>query len=399
MAETTFFKPIILKKESTKGVAVTPDVSVPTYSISLGTKLNLHSDEPAFGRRLKRYQSLQGMREHVGTMKIVGEPNTIARVLDMLATRTATSGSNPYTHTYGESITTDPNSYTIDVPKGAYVERFYGVEASKISIGFNDSKMELDVDISALGSFYPREIASQSGSGPYTLSLKTDYDPNPTTGLVVGDAIKFYDVSANTYISATIATIPNGTQFTTVTNPTGIAAGDMVMLNTSTPALSVLTPYLWQKTQFFFSDTAANAFTASSTVANQTRLEPGTEIVLMNDFETNSGSQRSGSADPASLIREGGYDINFKPKVFLDTPEKVREWASTTKRALVMRAYSGSTNQYELRVTINNMKALTNDDPAEAGKVLYHEFDYAVDYDGSDGQAFDIKDINAIATI
>lgn len=398
MAERTFFNPLGIKKETTKGVAVTPNVYVPVYSESLTTDIGLISDGPAFGRRLARYQSLQGNRSHKGSLKVMAEPNSASRFLDMVATKTATTGANPYTHTYGESITTDPNSYTIDVPKGVYVVRFMGVEASKLAISWNEGKMEFDLDVSGLKSFYPREIASQSGAGPYTITLKTDYDPNPTTGLVVGDAIKFYDVSANSYITATVATIPNGTTFTTATNPTLIAAGDMMMLAPATPSLSILTPFLQGKTQYFFAADAATAFTNSSTPSNQTRLEPGTEITLMNPFANDTGEERSGDFDPASLIRADGFDMSFKPTVFLDTPEKAREWSSLAKRAMVMRSYSGATNQYELRVTINNMKSRTNETNGESQKVLYHSFDYQIDYDTTDTQAFDWKAINAVAT-
>lgn len=396
MAEQTFHQPVGIKKETTRGTPVTPDVYVPCYSESLSTKLNLITDAPAFGKRLARYQTLQGNRTHSGSLSVMAEPNTAARFLDMVASRTATSGSDPYTHTYAESAT-DPNSYTVDVVKGAYAVRYFGVEGSKIGFGFDGDKMKLDLDVSARGSFYPREIASVSGTGPYTCVLDTAYDPSPTTGLVASDAIKFYDVSAGTYITATVASIVNGTSFTTSTDISSLAAGDMVMLAPATPSLSLLTPFLWGRTQFFFAADAATALSNSATSSNQTRLEPGTSIELMNPFDQDGGTNRSGSFDPASLPRSGGYDVRFSPKVFLDTPEKNQAWAALEKRALVMRAYSGTA--HELRVTLNDIRNLTNETPGEAGGILYHEYEYAINYDSTDTQAFDFKVINGVSSI
>lgn len=399
MPERTFFLPLGIKKETTKGVAVIPDVHVPVYQESLSTDIGAISDEPAFGRRLKRLQTLQGNRSHKGALKLMAEPNTLARLADMVLPVLSTSGAGPYTRQYGESASVDPNSYTIDIPKGQYVVRFIGVEASKMSLGFNNGKMEADLDVSGLASFYPREIASTSGTGPYTVTLKTDYDATPTRGLVTGDAIKFYDVSANTYITATVASVPSGTTFTTVTNPSLIAAGDMVMLAPATPALSLLTPFLQGKTQFYFAADAATAFSNSSTIANQTQLESGTSFAIMNPFSKDTGEARFGSFDPASLVRADGIDVEFNPEVYLDTPDKVREWAALAKRAVVIRSFVGSTNQYELRITLNDCRVVANDTAGQAGKVLYHKYKFQPNMDFTDAQMFDMKIINAVATI
>lgn len=391
---------VAIGKETTKGTPVLPSLFTPYYSQSIITNLNMMSDEPAYGSKFKRIQFLPGTRSHTGTIQVMAEPNTAASWFDMLTTKGSTTGSNPYTHPFGTSNTTDPKSYTMDISWGHDVIRFVGVEASKIGINWDAEKMVFDLDLSALKSFHARKIASVTGTGPTTLTLKTDgqYD-RPTDGLKLSDTLHVYDVSAGTYINATVSGLPsNGYQITVTENLSAAAAGDSVSLRPQTPSLSLLTPFLYPKTQFYFSDTAANAQTASSDTANQTRLEPGTSIEIMHEFENNEGSKRSGSFDPASLMRQQ-YDATFKIKKFLDTPEQFADWAELTKQAMVMRAYSGGTNQYELRVTFNQLTAITDETPTDSSSVVMHEVEYGTEYKTADSQAFDVKVINARSSI
>lgn len=397
MAEQTASAGIaIIGKETTKGTAVTPDLFTPYYSQSLSTNINMMSDEPAYGNKFKRFQNLPGVRNHGGSIQVMAEPNTAASWFDMLATKGTTTGANPYTHPFTASGTTDPNAYTLDIQWGNDVIRFIGCEASKIGIGWQDDKMVFDIDISALKSFYAREVSSIASQ---VITLKSDgqYD-SPTDGLVAGDILQIYDVSAGSYINCTVSSVDNATDITVTGTISAAVSGDVLTLRPQTLSLSLLTPFLHPKTQYYFSTTAAQALTDSSTASNQTRLEPGTTMEIMHEFEDSAGSKRSGSFDPASLPRIQ-YDATFSLKVFLDDAQRHRDWAELTKEALVMRAYSGASNQYELRVTFNNLKAVTNETPTDSNSVVYHEVEYRPQYDTSDSQAFDVKIINARSSI
>src|SRR4051794_34211269 len=118
---------LAISKETTKGTAVTPAVFAPYYKQSLVTDFSLISDEPVYGNKFKRFQALQGIRSHGGSATVMAEPNSAAYFLDMISTKLSTSGSNPYTHSFGASSTTDPNSYTVDVSLVSQVVRFMGV--------------------------------------------------------------------------------------------------------------------------------------------------------------------------------------------------------------------------------------------------------------------------------
>lgn len=395
MKEFVALKPIGIKKQPDAFTVVTPDTFVPYYSQSMATDPGLVDDTPAYGGKFKRFQTLQGNRKHTGSVTVMAEPNTAARWLDMLATKGSTTGTGPYTHPFGADDNTDPNYYTVDMLLGSQVVRFWGVAASKITIGWDGPKMQFQNDLSGLGSFYGREIASVSTT---TIVLKTDYDPYPTTGLVAADLVKITKNDGSSSMNTTIASITDGITLVLGDSAASFAAGDMIVLRMPTPTLSILKPFILPRTQFFFAADAATALTNSATPSNQTRLEPGMGISIMHAFKSNDGEPRSGAYDPASLIRTQ-YDVSAKVKQVFNTTDGIKKWNAVTKQALVMRAYAGNANQYELRVTLNDLRTKTKAIPTDSGTAIYQEDDLSPNYDQTDGQGFDVKVINAISTI
>jgi len=377
---------LALKKESTKGTPVTPDTYAPLYEESLTTNLNLDEDTPVVGNKLARYQVLPGLRDHQGEITVLAEPNTAARFLDMLFYKSATAGSNPYTHTFTLDNTNNPNAYTIDIAKGQAVFRYMGVEASQIGIDFDENKMLFKITVSALKSFTVREIASVD---TLALTLTTAYDPSPTTGLVAGDLIRIYKANG-TVVDTTVTSVDSGT-VVTVGSATGVAGGDTIALRPATPSFTVVTPFMWGRTEFRFAATAADALTAA-----QTQVEDGSAWTAKHMFEDNAGAKRSGSFDPAALVRTLG-DVEFSAKMFFDTLDEYNRFLAITKRSCVVRHFSGTA--HELRITLNNLKATENTPPVKSGEIIYADIKYVPTYDASDAQGFDVKVINAISSI
>lgn len=386
---------VAIKKETTAGVAVTPNVYVPYYKQNMVTDFNVVEDDPIVGNLFARFQTLSGNRKHTGSITIMAEPNSIGYFLDMFASKISTTGSNPYTHLFKDSNSTPPNSYTIDISYGSQVVRFMGCQAEKAVFGWDGNKMTMTLDISALGSFYGREIASVATT---TATLKTDYDAVPTNGLVVGDLIYGQTALGASTISTTVASGITSTAFVAGVTLAALTAGDFIRLRPATPSLTLLQPFLWTRMQAFFAADAATALTNSATASNQTRLDQGSEFSVMFPFVNSDGENRSGSPDPAALLRTE-YDVTFKAKKFFDTAEEIKYWNANTKRACVIRCYTGGTNQYELRLTINNMVTRTNDMPIESAAPIYFELDYATNWDNTDQQAFSLTVINTIPTI
>ena len=381
-----------IKKETTAGTAVTPNVYVPLYSEDMKTDVKLDEDNPVVGHKFERHQAFLGVRAHAGTVEVLAEPNTAAHWFNMLLWKgTTTGGTDPYTHPF-TLVEADSQSYTLDIAVGNHVKRFIGVKASSIKPAFNENKMHFEVALSALKSFQTRTIASVSGIGPYTISFDDDYDPSPTTGLVVGDLIQVYDVSEGTYINAIVDTIEDATDITVSEDVSAGAAGDIVSLRPGTPSYSVLTPFLWSRSEFRFADTAANALSAT-----HTPLESGSEWEIMHNFEEDEGSKRSGSFDPAALPRTQG-NAALSLKKFFDDPQELNRFLTLGDRALVIRHFSGT--GHELRLTFNKVHIAEDGDPVlSTGEIIYQEYTGSPVYKTADSQAIAVTVINALSSI
>lgn len=378
-----------LKVEATEGTAVIPNVFVPLYEESLHTDLNPETETSVFGQKFARLQVTPGIRSHGGELTIMAEPNSTARIFDMLLTLGSITGDGPYTWPLTAGFT-KPHSYTCDISTGNQVIRFVGVQASEISPTWTDNEMRWKLKVSALKSFLGAEIASLASS-TVTLKTPTNY-PSPTDGLVTGDLVAIVAGATGARQTLTIQSL-TATTVTFTTTPTGVTSGDMLILRPATPSLNVQSPFLWSRTEFRFADTAANALTAT-----HTPLEDGSEFVIMHPFDDDKGAQSSGSFDPSRLVRGKAVDYTFKAKKFFYNPDEQRTFKALTKVAVVVRMFSES--GYECRVTMNNLvitaggdKPLIKDQESE-----YYELEYTPAYDQSDGQGLDVKVINNIAS-
>lgn len=381
-----------LRKETTPGVPVIPNVFVPIYDESFTTNLNIDEDMPIVGNKAMRWQFLGGARQHQGSIKVLAEPNTAARFFDMLLKKGTTTGADPYTHPF---TLDDGNSYTIEFLKGIHAFRYFGVKARAIGVGFEDNKMVFPIELSARGAFTAREVLSVSGTGPTTVNLKTDYDPDVTKGLVVNDVVQLFRVSTGTYINGTVASIVDADTFTVSENWSAGAAGDVVSLRGLTPAYALQDPFKWTRTEFRFGATAAAALSAA-----HTPVEQGSEWKIIHEILPEGGPSRSGAADPAALPRGRG-DAEVKVKTFFDTPEDENRFLSVAKRALVIRAFStavAGTDQ-ELRITLNSIRQTEAPKPLKTGEIIYQEITFKPQYDVTDAQMISVSVINRVATI
>lgn len=446
--------------ESAIGTAVTPDDFALLSDETLMTNYNLEDQTPIAGNYMDTFQVLPGLRGHSGDITIVGEPNTAQYLSDMMLIRgtlssaytftvtsanatigatytnngvtytvvatiasattllltgagaplasgtlTKATGTGDTTITFSASVdtgntwpytlTTPPTkSYTVDISVGGgLVKRFFGCMVESITPSVSKNQIMFKASISALGSFQGRKISSISGSGPYTVTLATDYTSTPTTGLVAGDLIRFYD-SSNALVDTTVTAITNATQFTTAGSVSGFASGDFVYLRSGTISLNLQAPFLWSNTQFCFGATAAAALAAT-----QTRVEQSSMWTLSWPFESKDGSQRSGNADPASLVRLTATP-ELTVKKFFGDPTDIVNFNSLNKTACVIRMFStNSGNTSEMRVTFNH---LVTDNPVpsvSAKKVNYSTIKYKPQWDTSDSAAFSVTHINGLTAI
>jgi hypothetical protein len=260
---------------------------------------------------------------------------------------------------------------------------------------FEDNVMKLNLNVSALGQFSIAPITSASTTA---VVLATDYDDAPNKGVVAGDTLVFVKVTggtSDTYEEKAISAVNvNGTGVTVSALSGTYTTGDYCYIKKQTLSPTLGEPFKWSNTKFYFGDTAAAALAGS-----ETKVEKGSIAEIIHDFEDDGGAKRSGSLDPAALVRKA-VDVDVKIKKTFDDYKDFERFISVRKRALVIRSFgtviSGS-DKNELRITINNIKMKEAPNPLRTGEIIYLDAAFSPQYDTSDSQGLDIKLINDVA--
>ncbi len=387
---------LALKKETTKGVAVTPDVFIPLYEESIKHDIHLDEDKPIVGERAARFKVYRGQETITGSLKVLGEPQTIGYFFDMLLKKESTSGTptTGYTHTFG--LGDSSNSYTLEFLKGGVPVRLIGTEARSISPSFEDNKMVLNVDVSARSQFSVVKIKSASGTA---ITLDDSERPMPSEGLTTSDKLRLYDVSAGTYEDVTITSIDSNGKDLVVSTITGTyTAGDLAYLAPLTPTYSIGEPFNWALTQFKFGENATAALSATPI-----RMEADSNWTVMFNMEDESGALRSGGYQPASFVRTVG-DVEVSLKKFFDDSQELDRFLQVTPRALVIEHTSPSlagTNGTKslLRITIDEYYIKEYDIPIKSDEIIYSTITLAPVYNVANSEMFKIELITSEDTI
>lgn len=376
--------------QTDKDTAVTPSRYVPYFNETLSTTITKHQQGSVKGNRNMVQDIHQGLRAHRGSVEFLGEPNTAGHLFNSFMTKGSTSGSDPYTHPF--TVGDSEKYYTVDIKKGKYVHRFMSVKANSISPTYVDNVVHFNVDMTGLKHFEVATLAgTPTGAGPYTVTLSTDYDAAPTDCLVAGDIIEFTDGTTTT--SATVASVTGDTTFTTSTDVTSFGAGDKMRLRAATPSFSLLTPFTWARTEYRFGADASTALSATHTPADD-----GSTWTLTHTNESDEGAHTTGSYDPSDIRRTNfGGSVSFV-QVYEDDTQRVN-FLENEKQALVIRMFAGNTSSYELRITMNNVKAVEQPVETAFDTVTKITSTLVPQYDTTDGQAIDVKVINGLSAI
>lgn len=184
-----------------------------------------------------------------------------------------------------------------------------------------------------------------------------------------------------------------GTTVTLSAAPTGVTAGDMLILRPATPSFAAVNPFLWSRTEFRLGIDAATAFAAT-----HTPMEDGSMWSIKHPFNNDKGEARSGSFDPASLVRSKSVDATVKLKHFFYNPDEVRNYVGSKKVALVIRCFTGT--GYEFRLTLNNLTITKGGDKPliKTEESEYYDMEYTPAYDITDGQGLSATVINSLAS-
>jgi len=384
---------LAIKKETTAGVAVTPNVFIPLVSADIKTVVNHNVDRRMRGIDWKGADLIKGNRSHEGEVKIYGDADNIGYFLNMLMVKGSTTGdSNGYTHpfTVGNGAT-----YTFEIKKGLYAQRFFGVRIEEMRMEFEEGQLVVTLIVKAMGQIGIGSVGvALTGAGMTSLVLDDGYDIAPNTGLVVGDVINVGGVDVTiTSVNANGTTV--GFASTTIT----ASVGDAVYLKPQTVTQpTIYNPfYLGNVLVGIGSDASASA-TASASRSTATPIYDCT-ISFKNNLFTQNGSNR---LDPVQIIpKTKEAQVSLKQ---LFTSAGQRQAFLDRKKQAITFAFLGGfiksdfTTQEKLTLTFNNVKLVEHNNPIEVGELIVDEEKFEVLYDATDGQAMSASLINRTST-
>ena len=383
---------LAVKPQADADTPIIPDVFMPLVSESIKVVPNFAADRRMKGLDWKSDEILKGSRKIEGDVSVYADPDNLAHIVNMVYAKGETTGSagDGYTHPFTPG---EGKNYSLDIPRGIYAQRIWGVRGDNLKLEFQDNKLVATISIKALGQFYTASLAvALTGTGMTSCVLKTDYDLRPTDGLKIGDKILIGAVELTlTSVNADGKTL--GFASTTVT----ASIGDAVFLKAQTPTLPT------QREPFYMGNalvgvalTSALADTAAASKATATPCY-SVGVNLKNNL---LDSPASGSTGPISLknqVKEASLDL----KRMFEDPTEYQRWIEAVKRGVTIICTgrfikSDLTTSEKLTVKFHNVKTLTNDDPLEPGSYIFDTQNFEALYDSVDGKTVEIEIINRI---
>lgn len=395
MPQTTYLADnsyIAIKPETTPGVAVIPTIFLPLVSENIKTIQNLSADRRMKGIDWKSNDLLRGNRTHEGEIVMLGDPTTFAHILNMTMAKGATSGNGADGYTHPFTIGTN-KTYTIEIKKGLYAQRYFGVQIDDLKITFSDGQMELTAGIKAYGQFAIAEVGVATAGAVTSLTLSDVYDIAPNRGLVIGDVIVI-GAQELTLTSVNANELAVGFTSTSITS----SVGDKVYLKPQSATQSTLSDPFYFGNIFVGTGVDETAATiAAGARTTSTQVYEMTINFKNNLFQANGNNRM----DPAQIMpRTKEASIEFKH--LFDSVETRQKWLARTKTAITIvgRGHyikTDYTTQEAFTFKFYNTKLIENENPLEVGEFIYDQEMIEVLYDNTAGKAFDGSVINKTA--
>ena len=377
-----------IKVEATAGTAVKPDTFIPLVSESIKNVFNYSPDRRMKGLNWKSDDLLVGPRKHEGDLVILADPDNLGHFLNMVMTKgTTTGGATGYTHpfTVGNS-----KSYTIEIVKGPYAQRYVGVKGDQLKIDFTDEKMQATLSIKAMGQFSTGKLQAALSGSVTSLKLAKDTDNAPNYGLVTGDVIcvqldsgSYQDITL-TSVNADGETVGFGSLSITA------AAGNMIYLKAQTPSYANLSnPFYQGETLVGIAATSALADTAASAKTTATPIYDFSLVIKTNLYD----APATGSRSPIQLLAQTKEAQLTLSRVLENVGQQVA-WTNLVKEALTSISYgatiTGGSTKEQLTVKLHKIKLTNNEEPIEAGSIIFDKQTFEALYDTSDAYAIEV---------
>jgi len=381
---------IALKVEAIENTPVTPDVFLPLINEGIVSNLGRNPDERIAGLDWKSDDLLKGRHLHGGPVELYADPDTLGHIFNMFYKKGNTTGdaADGYTHQFTAA---NPKSYTIEVAKGLYAQRYWGVKADNLKLDFDNDKLKATIDIKAVGQFSTTTLAvALTGAGMTEAVFNQDYILKPTEGLVAGDVVVTGGVDITiTSVDADGVTIAFAA--TTVT----AALGASVYLKKQTYSAPTLQDPLFEGNTLIgvgVDETAAT--TASGAKATATPFQDFVIEMKNNLFE----QAASGQHDPIKILPKMKEGRIMTKKLF-DSVDQHRKWIDKTKQAITLISKgrfikTDRTTWDQLSFKFHKVKLNPNSNPIEVGEYIYDNQEFEILYDRNDGKAIAISLVN-----
>ena len=362
-----------IKVETSEGDAVRPDIFVPLVSESIRTDPAFVADRRMMGVDWKSDDLLRGSRNHEGDIVILADPDNLGHLLNMVLKKGTTTGdaTDGYIHPFTVGA---PKTYTIEIGKGVYAQRYAGVKGENLKLEFVDGKLQGTLSVKTMKQFSVATLAvALTGVGMVEIKLKQDYDLSPTDGLAVGDIVTVGGVDC------TITGITDGTTLAITSADVTADIGDTVRLKLQTPSYAGLVDPFYQGNAlvgFGADETAATTAAAAKATAT-----PMYEIVI-NKINNLLSTPATGSMDPIQLLpqtREGNLTIS---QVFADEAQH-HKWLDRIKQAITMIIDGKAIGAGKELLTLKcyKVKLLTNEEPLDVGSYIFDRQSFEMLYE------------------
>lgn len=383
---------LAIKPEVTAGTAILPTIFVPLVSSNVKTVVNHTADRRLKGVNWKANDLLRGNRSHEGEIVVLGDPDTLGHVLNLFMTKGSTTGSAPagYTHPFTVGA---GKTYTMDIKKGLYVQRYVGVKVDEVKVEFSDGQMQLTLSIKAQAQCGVFTLGvALTGAGMTAATFDDEYDINPSYGLVVGDIV--VTAGGTEMLVATVT----ATGITFTTTPVTAVIGDALYLKPQTVTQSTLyDPFYLGNCLVGFGVDSTAATTAAGSRTTATPVYDFTISFKLNLFAQN-GTNR---LDPVQILprtREASVAL----KQLFENASQRQAFQDRKKQAMTV-IISGKAIQADFAtkelctIKFNNVKLLEHDNMIEVGEYIVDDEQFEVLYDNTDGKAMTIDLVNRSA--
>ena len=376
--------------EATAGTALKPTTFVPLISESIRTIVNHSADRRFKGLNWKADDLLRGNRMQEGELVVLADPDNLGHFLNMFLSKGSTTGSAPdgFTHPFTVG---SADSYTIEIKKGLYTQRLFGVQVDEFRIEFVDGSMQLRLLIRGTGQFSVAKLGiALTGAGMVEIVFQDNYDINPNRGLVVGDVITI----GSDDVTLTSVDVDGVTVGFTSLDLT-YSANEPIYLKPQTPSYSSLVDPFYHGNLLL--GIGANESAATTAAGSNSTATPVHDLVIIlrnNLLEI----PRTGRLDPVSILprsKEGEIQL----KQLLENEDEKADFLDRTKQAITIIVKGTSiksdfTTRELLTLKFHNVKLREHSNPLEVGEYVVDDKVYEVLYDRGDAKAMTVDLVN-----